>query len=50
MLDRLDALRDDELQELIKRSYEMVAANAPKNIHRVKKKGTTKHKIRAKKS
>ncbi|MGD1077836.1 MAG: MmcQ/YjbR family DNA-binding protein [Candidatus Sulfotelmatobacter sp.] len=29
MLDRLDALRKDELQELIRQSYEMVAAKAP---------------------
>lgn len=30
MLDRLDALRDDELKDLIRVSYEMVAAKAPK--------------------
>jgi len=29
MLDRLDAVRWDELQELIRQSYEMVAAKAP---------------------
>ena len=29
MLDRLDAVRWDELQELIQKSYEMVAAKAP---------------------
>jgi len=29
MLDRLDALRWDELQDLIRHSYEMVAAKAP---------------------
>jgi predicted DNA-binding protein (MmcQ/YjbR family) len=29
MLDRLDALRGDELRELIRESYEMVAAKAP---------------------
>jgi predicted DNA-binding protein (MmcQ/YjbR family) len=29
MLDRLDALRDDELEDLIRQSYEMVAAKAP---------------------
>ncbi|MGA9978632.1 MAG: MmcQ/YjbR family DNA-binding protein [Candidatus Sulfotelmatobacter sp.] len=28
MLDRLDALRNDELKELIRQSYEMVAAKA----------------------
>ena len=37
MLDRLDALRDDELRELIGLSYEMVAAKAP-----VKKSGKRK--------
>lgn len=30
MLDRLDALRSDELRDLIQQSYEMVAAKAPK--------------------
>jgi predicted DNA-binding protein (MmcQ/YjbR family) len=30
MLDRLDALRRAELEDLIRQSYEMVAANAPK--------------------
>jgi predicted DNA-binding protein (MmcQ/YjbR family) len=30
MLDRLDAVRGDELEDLIRQSYEMVAANAPK--------------------
>jgi len=30
LLDRLDALRNDELKDLIRRSYEMVAAKAPK--------------------
>ena len=29
MLDRLNALRNDELQDLIRQSYEMVAAKAP---------------------
>jgi predicted DNA-binding protein (MmcQ/YjbR family) len=29
MLDRLDALRNDELKELIRQSYEMVAARVP---------------------
>src|SRR6202158_222219 len=32
MLDRLDALRKDELQELIRQSYEMAAAKAPGKI------------------
>lgn len=30
MLDRLDALREEELEDLIRHSYEMVAAKAPK--------------------
>ncbi len=30
MLDRLDALRDLELEDLIRQSYELVAAKAPK--------------------
>ena len=30
MLDRLDALRKDELEDLIRQSYEMVVAKAPK--------------------
>jgi len=30
MLDRLDALRSDELRDCIRQSYEMVAAAAPK--------------------
>jgi predicted DNA-binding protein (MmcQ/YjbR family) len=30
MLDRLDAVRSDELEDLIRQSYEMVAAKAPK--------------------
>ena len=32
MLDRLDALRNDELKDLIRESYEMVAAKAPKRV------------------
>ena len=50
MLDRLDAVRDHELQELIRQSYEMVAAKAPKNSHQTKKKATVKGKIRGKRS
>ncbi len=30
MLDRLDALRHDELEDMIRQSYEMVATKAPK--------------------
>jgi predicted DNA-binding protein (MmcQ/YjbR family) len=36
MLDRLDALRADEMKELIRQSYEMVAAKAPKAASRKK--------------
>jgi predicted DNA-binding protein (MmcQ/YjbR family) len=50
MLNRLDALRDDELQELIQQSFEMVAAKVPKNSHPMKKKATVKGKIRSRKS
>ena len=39
MLDRLDALRKVELEDLIRQSYEMVAANAPKKT-RAKTKST----------
>jgi predicted DNA-binding protein (MmcQ/YjbR family) len=35
MLDRLDALRNDELRDLIRQSYEMVEAKAPKGKKRV---------------
>ncbi len=38
MLDRLDAVGWDELQELIRQSYEMVAAKAPKKKPREKQK------------
>jgi predicted DNA-binding protein (MmcQ/YjbR family) len=38
MLDRLDAVGWTELQELIRRSYEMVAAKAPKKKRKTKKK------------
>jgi predicted DNA-binding protein (MmcQ/YjbR family) len=50
MLNRLDALRDDELQELIQQSFAMGAAKAPKNSHPIEKKGTVKGKIDRKKS
>jgi len=38
MLDRLDAVGWPELQELIRQSYEMVAAKAPKKERKAKKK------------
>jgi predicted DNA-binding protein (MmcQ/YjbR family) len=57
MLDRLDALPGDELEELIRQSYAMVAAKAPKqkvarsnHMKRGRKKGTVKPKSRMKKS
>jgi predicted DNA-binding protein (MmcQ/YjbR family) len=50
MLNRLDAVRDNELQALIQQSFAMVAAKAPKNSHQTKKKGTVKGKIRGKRS
>ncbi|MGA7398808.1 MAG: MmcQ/YjbR family DNA-binding protein [Candidatus Sulfotelmatobacter sp.] len=42
MLDRLDAVRWDELRELIRESYEMVVAKAPGKVKKktVKKKGS----------
>jgi predicted DNA-binding protein (MmcQ/YjbR family) len=45
MLDRLDAVRWDELRELIRQSYEMVAAKVPKKksaSRRVKPNGHSK--------
>lgn len=47
MLDRLNAVRWDELQELIRQSYEMVAAKAPRKANGPKKK--KKKSARAKK-
>ncbi|HME37240.1 MAG TPA: MmcQ/YjbR family DNA-binding protein [Candidatus Sulfotelmatobacter sp.] len=55
MLDRLDALRQDELQDMLRQSYEMVAAKAPKTRAQKKrkpehlKKKTAAGKIRSKK-
>ncbi len=44
MLDRLDAVRWDELRELIRQSYEMVVAKTPKkqlrSANKKKRKGT----------
>ena len=36
MLDRLDAVRWNELRDLIRRSYEMVAARVPKKLSKKK--------------
>ncbi|MGA9510822.1 MAG: MmcQ/YjbR family DNA-binding protein [Candidatus Sulfotelmatobacter sp.] len=48
MLDRLDALRWNELQELIQASYEMVAAKAP--AANAKKKQSVKKRAHLKKT
>jgi predicted DNA-binding protein (MmcQ/YjbR family) len=47
MLDRLDALENHELNDLIRQSYEMVAAKAPKK--KASKKKPAKKKPRGKK-
>jgi predicted DNA-binding protein (MmcQ/YjbR family) len=46
MLDRLDAVRWNELRDLIRQSYEMVAARVPKKLR--KKKVPSKHSYRKK--
>jgi predicted DNA-binding protein (MmcQ/YjbR family) len=49
MLDRLDALRGDELKDRIRESYEMVAAKAPKGrVSKLKRKKTKLRKKPAK--
>src|SRR6267154_3415779 len=45
MLDRLDALRDAELEDLVRQSYEMVVANAPKT--KLGKKSLKRHESSA---
>jgi predicted DNA-binding protein (MmcQ/YjbR family) len=45
MLDRLDAVRDAELEDLIRESYEMVAAKAPKPPKGRKKPTPSKKKL-----
>ena len=42
MLDRLDALANNELKKLVTQSYEMVAAKAPKKSKRSRKKSASK--------
>ena len=57
ILDRLDALGTDELRDLLRKSYEMVAANAPKlgvrkpsrEKKRLKKKASGKTRAKTKK-
>jgi predicted DNA-binding protein (MmcQ/YjbR family) len=44
MLDRLDALRADELEDLIRQSYEMVVAKAPKGRASKSKRKTARTK------
>jgi len=46
MLDRLDAVRGDELRELIRQSYEMVAAKVPGKKSRKKKKKSSAGPVR----
>jgi predicted DNA-binding protein (MmcQ/YjbR family) len=50
MLDRLDALPNDELEELIRQSYDMVAAKAPRQKSRKSKGRKKKPSGRRKKS
>jgi hypothetical protein len=42
MLDRLDALPDQQLQDMVRQSYEMVAAKAPKKPTRRRSQPRTK--------
>jgi len=42
LLDQLDALRNDELKDLLRQSYEMVAAKAPKKASRSPRRKTKK--------
>jgi len=44
MLDRLDAVRNEELKDLIEQSYELVAAKAPKAKIGAAGKGATRRK------
>jgi predicted DNA-binding protein (MmcQ/YjbR family) len=46
MLDRLDALRNDELKDLVGQSYDMVKAKAPKPRKTGKKKSPARTKKR----
>lgn len=48
MLDLLDALRQDELQDLLRQSYEMVAAKAPKKKTRPVKRKRTQNLVNKK--
>ena len=44
LLERLDAVRSDELKDMIRQSYEMVAAKAPKSKARKQQKKATRKK------
>jgi predicted DNA-binding protein (MmcQ/YjbR family) len=48
MLDRLNALSDKELEDSIRRSYEMVAAKAPKKTRSIKSGRSEKNRRPAK--
>jgi predicted DNA-binding protein (MmcQ/YjbR family) len=50
MLDRIDAVRWDELRELIRQSFEMVAAKAPKKKSRERKKTSKSARKKPKKA
>jgi predicted DNA-binding protein (MmcQ/YjbR family) len=45
MLERLDAVRDEELRDLIRQSYEMVAAKAPKLRTSSKRQASSRKKV-----
>jgi len=47
ILNRLDALRNDELRDMLRQSYEMVAANAPKLAIRKPSRATQHLKTKA---
>jgi predicted DNA-binding protein (MmcQ/YjbR family) len=50
MLERLDVLPEAELEDLIRQSYEMVAAKLPRTAHRSKPAKPSKRKRRARKA
>jgi predicted DNA-binding protein (MmcQ/YjbR family) len=51
MLDRLDAVRNDELEDLIRQSYEMVAAKAPaKSVTKKQRTSKSAHRKKVKKA
>ena len=50
MLDRLDALRNEELMDLIRQSFEMVEANTPRTVHQKKTRKTASRKAALKRN